>query len=180
MASPPGGGRSPSAQPPPQVTPPGPARPTRDPRGRPPPRSLRALLPRALHWVLLLGGLVIVADLGTQVIEQRLTDPEAINSLIVADFVVNIVLFTMLGAIIARESGLTLLGTLVAAGAGMLASLIDGIVVATAASIAPREGAALPVRDYLVENTTIGTVAAGLSAVVITFIDRTFGGTRGR
>jgi hypothetical protein len=133
------------------------------------------LLLRAAHWVLLIGGLVVIADLGTQVIEQRLTEPEAISSLIVADFVINIVLFTMLGAIIARESGLTVLGMLVAAGSGLVASLIDGVVVATAASFAPPRGDPLPVQQYLLENVTIGTLATGLSAVVITLIDRTLG-----
>jgi hypothetical protein len=135
----------------------------------------RALVLRALHWVLLIGGLVVIADLGTQVIEQRLTDPEAVNSLVVADFVVNIVLFTMMGAIIARESGLTLLGIVAAAGAGLIASLVDGIVVATAASFAPPRAEPLPVQQYLIENVAIGTLATGLSAVVITLIDRTLG-----
>jgi hypothetical protein len=130
---------------------------------------------RAVHWVLLIGGLVVIADLSTQVIEQRLTDAEAINSLVVADFVVNIVLFTMMGAIIAREAGLTLLGVLVAAGAGLVASLVDGVVVATAASFAPARGEPLPVQQYMLENVTIGTLATGLSAVVITLIDRTLG-----
>ena len=174
MASPSGGGRSPSVQPPPKVTPPGPTRQERDPRARPP-LAPRALALRALHWVLLIGGLVVIVDLGTQVIEQRLTDLETVNSLIVADFVINIVLFTMMGAIIARESGLTLLGVIAAVAAGLLASLVDGIVVATAASFAPPRETPLPVQEYLLENMTIGTLATGLSAVVITLIDRTLG-----
>jgi len=140
-----------------------------------PPLSARALVLRAVHWVLLIGGLVVIADLGTQVVEQRLTDAEAISSLIVADFVINIVLFTMLGAIIARESGLTLLGVLVAAGSGLVASFVDGVVVATAASFAPPRGEPLPIQQYMLENMTIGTLATGLSAVVITLIDRSLG-----
>jgi hypothetical protein len=128
-----------------------------------------------VHWVLLIGGLIVIADLGTQVIEQRLTDAEAINSLVVADFVINIVLFTMLGAIIARESGLTLLGIVAAALAGMLAALVDGIVVATAASIAPARAEPLPMPQYLLENVAIGTLATALSAIVITVIDRGLG-----
>jgi hypothetical protein len=128
-----------------------------------------------VHWLLLIGGLVVIVDLGTQVIEQRLTDPETINSLIVADFVANIILFTMMGAIIARESGLTLLGVIAALIAGLVASLVDGIVVATAASFAPARGTPLPVQEYMLENMTIGTLATGLSAVVITLIDRTLG-----
>jgi hypothetical protein len=174
MASPPGGGRSPSAQPPPKVTPPGPSRPARDPRARPP-LPPRALALRTLHWVLLIGGLIVIADLGTQVIEQRLTDQEAINSLVVADFVVNIVLFTMMGAIIAREAGLTLLGIVAAASAGLIASLVDGVVVVAAASFAPPRAEPLPVQQYLIENVTLGTLATGLSAIVITLIDRTLG-----
>jgi hypothetical protein len=174
MASPPGAGRSPSAPPPPKVTPPSPNRQTRDPRARPP-LPPRALALRALHWVLLLGGLVVIADLGTQVIEQRLNDQEAINSLIVADFVVNIVLFTMMGAIIARESGLTFLGIVAATLAGLLASLVDGLVVVLAASFAPPRADPLPVQQYLLENIAIGTLATGLSAVVITLIDRSLG-----
>jgi hypothetical protein len=161
-------------EPPPKVTPPGPPRQTRDARARPP-LPPRALALRTLHWVLLIGGLVVIADLGTQVIEQRLTDPEAINSLIVADFVINIVLFTMMGAIIARESGLTLLGIVAACIAGLIASLVDGVVVAMAASFAPPRADPLPVQQYLLENVAIGTLATGLSAVVITLIDRTLG-----
>jgi hypothetical protein len=126
---------------------------------------------RVVHWVLLLGGLIVIADLGTQVLEQRMTDEEAIQSLRVADYVVNIVLFTMLGAILARESGLTLLGIMAAVIAGFLASLVDGIVVATAASLTRP----LPMPQYLIENLAVGTLATGLSAVVITVIDRALG-----
>jgi hypothetical protein len=161
-------------EPPPKVTPPSPPRQARDARARPP-LPPRALALRTLHWVLLIGGLIVIADLGTQVIEQRLTDPEAINSLVVADFVINIVLFTMMGAIIARESGLTLLGILAAAIAGLIASLVDGVVVATAASFAPPRADPVPVQQYLLENVAIGTLATALSAVVITLIDRTLG-----
>jgi hypothetical protein len=79
------------------------------------------------------------------------------------------------GAIIAREAGLTLLGIAAAAGAGLIASLVDGVVVATAASFAPARPEPLPVQQYLIENVTIGTLATGLSAVVITLIDRSLG-----
>ena len=49
------------------------------------------------------------------------------------------------------------------------------MVVATAASFAPPRADPVPVQQYLLENMTIGTLATGLSAVVITLIDRTLG-----
>ncbi|TMF03227.1 MAG: hypothetical protein E6I52_08020 [Chloroflexi bacterium] len=140
MAPSPGGGRSPSTQPPPSV----------------------------LRWGLLIGGLVIVVDLGAQAMSQRTASPDDLNAIGSADEVINYVLFSILGIIVVRDTGLFYLGAV----AGVLASLLDAMVVAAAASMAPPPNGALPFEQYFAENLAIGVLFAGLSGVMYFIIQR--------
>src|SRR5919202_4986241 len=121
MALTPGGGRAPSAPPPP--------RPARDARDRPS-RSVAAL--SAVRWGLLAGGLLIIADLSTRLILQR-AGQDAAEALITLDQLVNAVLLAIAGASVERESGGIRWATL----AGLLAGVLDALVIAAANSINP-------------------------------------------
>jgi len=165
MAASPGGGRSPSTQPPPSPTPVGNHRPSRDGRPRPTPQAVSASV---LRWGLLIGGLVIIVDLGAQVMSQRTASPDDLNAIGSADEVINYVLFSILGIIVVRDTGLFYLGAV----AGVLASLLDAMVVAAAASMAPPPNGALPFEQYFAENLAIGVLFAGLSGVMYFIIQR--------
>ena len=135
---------------------------------------LNAALLVTLRWSVLIGGLVIIVDLGTQAIQQRTAPgPDAIAELSNANLIANIVLFSILGAAVARQTGIFWLAAL----AGLLASILDGVVVATAASMAPPPGDAMPIDMYMLQNILIGTIPAAVSGVVSTLAER-FSGTR--
>jgi hypothetical protein len=133
---------------------------------------MNAALRIMLRWVLLLGGLIIIVDLGTHAILQRIVDtPEALAEMGNANTIANVVLFSILGAVVARQTGLFYLGAL----AGLLAALLDGVVVATAASMAPPPGEQAPVDVYLLYNILIGTIPAAVAALVSRLAERMFG-----
>jgi hypothetical protein len=166
MALTPGGGRSPSTQPPPSPTPDGQARPPTRERRTPP--ITRVATYSAVRWGVLIGGLVIIADLGAQAMSQRTLSPDDLMAIAAADEVVNWILFSILGIIVARETRLIYMGAV----AGIVASLIDAIVVATAASMARPIGPEIPVEEYFLYNLMVGTVFAGLSCVVFLLVQR--------
>ena len=115
-----------------------------------------------LRWGLLIGGLVIIADLGSQVIDQRVTTPEVTNAVNLIDYIVNIVLFSVVGAIVVRETGQVTFGML----AGLVAGLVDGVVVATAASMAALQPNLGPPEELILQNVVLGTFFAAISAAV--------------
>lgn len=174
MAPSPGGGRSPSAQPPPPpLTPVGNHRPSRDGRPRPTPQAASISV---LRWGLLIGGLVIIVDLGAQAMSQRTASPDDLNAIGSADELINYVLFSILGIIVVRDTGVFYLGAV----AGVLASLLDAMVVAAAASMAPPPNGALPFEQYFAENLAIGVLFAGLSGVMYFIIQRWSGRRRSK
>ena len=133
---------------------------------------LNAALLVTLRWSVLIGGLVIIVDLGTQAIQQRTApSPDAVAELANANLVANIVLFSILGAAVARKTGIFYLAAL----AGLVASVLDGVVVATAASMAPPPGDAMPIDMYLLQNILIGTIPAAIAGFVATLADRMSG-----
>jgi hypothetical protein len=173
MALTPGGGRSPSTKPPPSPPTNGQHRPTRD--RRIPPTSRIASI-SVLRWGLLIGGLVIIADLTAQAVSQRTLSPDDLVAIGTADDVVNYILFSILGILVVRDTGLIYLGAV----AGVFASLLDAIVVATATSMAPPTGAEVTIEAYFIKNLAIGTLFAGLSGVVYMVVQRWSGGRRTR
>jgi len=125
-----------------------------------------------LRWVVILGGLVIIVDLGTHAIQQRIAGSgDVLAELTNANLIANVVLFSILGAAVARQTGIFYLGAL----AGLLASLVDGVVVATAASMAPPPGEPAPIDVYLATNIAIGTIPAAVSALVSMLVERMSG-----
>ena len=77
---------------------------------------------------MLIGGLVIIVDLGAQAISQRTASPDDLDAIGTADELINFVLFAVLGILVVRDGGLIYLGAI----AGVFASLLDAIVVAAA------------------------------------------------
>jgi hypothetical protein len=174
MALTPGGGRSPSTQPPPSPPTNGQHRPSRDRRLPPASRLASASV---LRWGVLIGGLVIIADLTAQAVSQRTVSPDDLIAIGTTDDVVNYILFSILGILVVRETGLIYLGAI----AGVFASLMDAIVVATAASMAPPSGPEVAsIEEYFIKNLAIGTLFAGLSGVVYVLVQRWSGGRRSR
>jgi len=173
MAMTPGGPRTPSVKPPPSVPSNGQHRPTRERRTPP---TMRFASASVLRWGVLIGGLIIIADLATQAIVQRTTSPDDINAVFVVDQIVNWILFSSLGIIVVRETGLFYLGAI----AGVFASLLDSIVVATAGIMAPPAGGQVSVEDVFANNLVIGIVFAGCSGVVYMVVQRWSSGRRTR
>lgn len=144
---------------------PGPTKPPPPPgdaRDRP---TESAGMQAVVRWGVLIGGLNIVADLAAIALQQRL-GPEAADAIQTADLAVNAVLLAMAGSSVLRETGRVLLG----AAAGVLAGLIDGVVVAVAGSMAPLPGQQVPpemlLLGNLVWNVGLGFVLAGAAAWV--------------
>ena len=126
-----------------------------------------------LRWSLLIGGLIIIADLGTLVIQQRIAaGPDVLNALDIADQVVSILLYSLVGVAVQRETGRVYLGGL----AGLLAGLLDGIVLAAAASLAPRPGDEANTPEMqLLWNVIEGALLAAVSAWFSTLARRRAG-----
>ena len=121
-----------------------------------------------------MGGLVIIVDLATQVALQRMPAPDEVDAIGAADEIINFVLFSILGILVVRDSGLIYLGAI----AGVFASLLDTVVVAAAASMAPPAGQPAPIGDVFLFNLAIGTVFAGIGGVVYALLQRWSGGRR--
>lgn len=126
------------------------------------------------RWGLLIGGLVIITDLASQAIAQRTTSPDELGTIYSADELLNYLLFSILGIIVVRDTAVFYLGAV----AGVLASLLDAVVVAAATSMAPPAGGAAPLEETFARNLVIGIVFAGLSGVTYYFVQRWSGASR--
>ena len=175
MALTPGGGRSPSTQPPPAPPPAGQPRPAPQPR-KAPPRPVRAATLSILRWAVLLGGLVIIADLAAMAAFQRTISPDDRAAIQTLDDLANYALFSILGVTVVRETGLMYVGVI----AGACAALLDATVVAAARIMAPIAGMTAPIEDVFITNLVIGAVFAGVRGVVYMLVRRWSGGRRTR
>jgi hypothetical protein len=128
-----------------------------------------------LRWGLLFGGLVIIADLAARAIVQRTLSADDQNLIGTADDIANYVLFSVLGIIVVRETGIMYLGAI----AGVFAALLDAIVVAAAGVMAPMPGPTT-VEEVFISNLVIGTLFAGVSGVVYALVQSWSGGRRPR
>jgi hypothetical protein len=175
MARTPGGGRSPSTSPPP--TPPAPTGQSRPSRERRTPRiPPRAAAIAILRWSVLLGGLVIIADLAAMAAFQRTVSPDDLSAIQTVDDLANYGLFAILGVVVVRDTRLFYAGAI----AGLLASLLDGAVVAAARLMTPIAGVTAAVGDVFVTNLVIGVVFAGASGLMYVLVRRWSGGSRPR
>jgi hypothetical protein len=129
-----------------------------------------------VRWGLLLGGLVIVADLAAMALFQRTNIPEDRNAIQALDDIANYVLFSVLGIVVVRDTRLMYLGVV----AGAFAALLDATVVAAARIMAPIAGVSAPIEDVFVTNLVLGVVFAGASGIVYALVQRSTGGRRPR
>jgi hypothetical protein len=125
---------------------------------------------------LLIGGLVIIADLSTQAYSQRTFNADDAAAIQTVDEIVNYVLFSVLGILVVRDTGLMYAGVL----AGIFASLLDAIVVAAASLMAPAAAPVDMVEQVFLSNLAIGSVFAGASGVIYSLVQRWSGGRRSR
>jgi hypothetical protein len=174
MAPTPGGGRTPSAQPPTAPPPPKPR--ASDPSKRPRGASRSAVLVSALRWGVLLGGLVIIVDLATRVFSQRAVSQDDVSAVRLADELLNYILYSILGIAVVRETRVIYAGVL----AGLIASLLDAIVIAAAAVVTPPTDLTGSVEELFISNVLVGTLFAGISGLVYDLIQRLSGGRRVR
>jgi hypothetical protein len=131
-----------------------------------------------LRFGVLVGGLVIISDLGAQALSQRALSPEDISGFLTANQIVDWILYSVLGIAVARETGLTYAGVL----AGLLAAVLDAVVVAAAGAMAPP----IPgvpsgsMQDLFVTNVVEGTLFTAVSCFVYVLIQRWSAGQRRR
>jgi hypothetical protein len=166
------GRRSPTTQPRPSASP--------EDRPRPPRPGRRPVWTRAasvsvLRLGVLIGGLVIIVDL-LSVLLTRDINPDDAVMFEIGDQLVNYVLFSVLGILVARDTGLNYAGIF----AGIFASLLDAVVVAAATLMAPTATSMPVVEEVFINNLVIGTVFAGVSGFVYSFMQRWSGGRRAR
>ena len=138
----------------------------RDDAGQPRFAAGPAATARVLHWGLLMGGLVSVADLATLAIRQQWGGEAEVGGLLALNFIVNGMLFSVVGASVVRDTGRVPLAAL----AGLLAGLVDGLVVGAAMALAPPAEVPpdLPAQQVwlglVVQNVVLGTLLATASA----------------
>jgi hypothetical protein len=113
-----------------------------------------------------MGGLVSVADLATLAIRQQWGGEAEVGGLLALNFIVNGMLFSVVGASVVRDTGRVPLAAL----AGLLAGLVDGLVVGAAMALAPPAEVPpdLPAQQVwlglVVQNVVLGTLLATASA----------------
>ena len=175
MALTPGGGRSPSSL---DKTPPSPTRatPPRPPRSGGSSRWPRTASVSVVRLGLLFGGLIIIVDLGFMALNQRTLSADDIAAFEQIDLVLNLVLFSILGVLVVRETKIMFAGAI----AGLFAGLLDAIVVTAAALMVPPPQSLENLEGQFAQNLVIGTVFAGLSGIVFALVQRWSGGQRPR
>jgi hypothetical protein len=136
----------------------------------------RAASLSALRFAVLIGGLVIIADLGTQAISERLLSADDVSAVQTLDELINYVLFSLLGILVVRDTGLIYAGF----AAGVFAALLDAVVVAAALLMGPSGTPLAIVEEGFIYNLAIGTIFGGLSGVVYSLVQRWSGGRRSR
>ncbi len=161
--------------------------PSIEPNHRPPSRQQRTPQTPLPHgwWStvakrgLLLGGLVIVADLAILALQQR-TDATAdtANAFDTLDLFVNVILFSLAGGLVFRETGLVRLGVWAGTLAGLAAGAVTGAAVALTAQPSTIEPPPTPDQVWfgtLVTNMFLGTLFSALGAWLASRVGRVRG-----
>jgi hypothetical protein len=108
-----------------------------------------------LRWGSLIGGLIIIVDLGAKALQQRLAPgSDVAQTLEPVDLVLNAILLSIAGAAVVRETHSVRLSAL----AGLIAGLLDALVLAAADVLAPTPGASVSVPDALIGNITLNVL----------------------
>jgi hypothetical protein len=175
MALTPGGGQSRGTL---DKTPPPPTRssPPKSPKTGRTPRWTRSATMSVLRLGLLFGGLVIIVDLGFTALQQRSLSADDVQAWETLDEILNYVLFSVLGVMVVRETNIIFAGAV----AGLLAGLLDAIVVTAASLMVPPQPTLEVLEIGIARNLIIGLVFAGLSGVVYALVQRWSSGQRPR
>ena len=128
-----------------------------------------------MRRALLIGGLVIIADLATRAITQRTPLPEDQQLVGTLDEIANYALFSLLGILVVRDTRIIYMGAL----AGFIASLLDALVVAAASALAPMSGPST-IEEVFISNLLIGTLFAGMTGIVYGLVQNWSGGRKSR
>ena len=104
------------------------------------------------------------------------TTPDDAAAIADIDEILNYVLFSLLGVLVVRDTGMMLSGVV----AGVFASLLDAIVVTAASLMVPPPPTLEALEFGFARNLVIGTVFAGLSGIVYALVQRWSGGRRSR
>jgi hypothetical protein len=128
-----------------------------------------------VRFGLLIAGLVIIADLTTTAFKQRTFSADDVAAVETIDNLLNIVLFSLLGVLVARQTGLMLSGVV----AGVFAALLDAIVVSAAELLTPPATPIATIEETFIWSVVLGTVFAGFSGVLYLLAQRS-GGRRSR
>jgi hypothetical protein len=129
-----------------------------------------------LRLSVLIGGLIIIVDLASTALAQRTVSVDDAAAIDQVDNLINYLLFSLLGVLVARDTGMLWSGAI----AGVLASLLDAIVVTAAAVLAPGPPPLDVLEFSFARNLVVGTVFAGLAGLVYTLAQRWSGGRRSR
>lgn len=138
---------------------------------------------RTLHWAALLGGITTVVDLALLAVQQRTVggtpgeDP-LFGSL---SLVASAVLYSTAGASVVRDTGRVAF----AATAGLLAGMIDGMVVGAASAMLTPVSPGTPEAanaqllwlNVLALNVLLGLLLALLAATIVNLMARRMGGS---
>jgi hypothetical protein len=117
----------------------------------------------------LVGGLLIIADLTTRLLVQRVGQ-DASETLAGLDEAVNALLLVTAGMAVQRETGRVVWS----AAAGLIAGLLDGLVIAAANSINPPPGPQ-DAMGLLLQNVAQGPIVAVAAAFVSSVLRRRAG-----
>lgn len=128
-----------------------------------------------MRRAVLIGGLVIIADLLTRVVIQRSPLPEDQQVVATMDEIANYALFSLLGILVVRETRVVYMGAI----AGSIAALLDALVVAAASALAPTPGPST-IEEVFISNLLIGTLFAGMTGVVYGLVQNWSGGRKSR
>jgi hypothetical protein len=129
-----------------------------------------------LRLGLLFGGLVIILDLLFMLLTLRSVNADDIAALEEVDLFLNVVLFSVLGLLAARQTGIAWAGVI----AGLFAGLLDAIVVTAAWLMVPPPQTLDMLEQRFVLNIIVAGAFAGLSGVMFAIAQRWSGGQRRR
>ena len=158
----PGGRGAPSAPPPPRPSP------TRPPRPAPS-VSNAAAGASVLRWGSLIGGLIIIVDLAAKALQQRLAPgSDVVQTLEPVDLVLNAILLSIAGVAVMRETHSVRMSAL----AGLIAGLLDALVLAAADVLAPTPGGPTSMSDALIGNISLNVITGVVLAAAAGWFTR--------
>lgn len=139
------------------------------------PSRARTAFLSSLRWGLLIGGLVIIADLATLAMVQRSFSQDDQVAIFQTDVMANWVLFSILGVVVVRETRVFYAGIL----AGIFAALVDTAVVYVAQTMADMGGPSINLVDVVLQSIVVNVGFAAVSGIAYYMIQRSTSSGKG-